>query len=228
MAHIKDPKAKRAKRKKPTGNATVDFKDAKQGAKSLIGHEARLAGYVSRTLQLKKLNYTHIEVGEIIAEEYKLTSIPPITTVADWYKKGMGAVREDIEELQWQMRLEAFSQLEKMKSKWMPLAMAEHLEITRWKMVEGSSQPELDERAVEEQLKATREVVNIMSRQAKLLGLDLAQATSKDGDGPGSLQDLQIWLISQVNLTQPNGGGSIDVHSEVLELKAGIPEADSV
>lgn len=220
--HIKDAKAKRKKRK--AVNATIALADRKPDGDPLAGHEARLALYIKRTLQLKRLDYPHWEVAEIIADEYKLDSIPAITTVADWYKKGMAAVREDIEELQWQMRIEQFNQLEKLKRKWMPLAMSDALEIRRWVMEEGTLQPELDENAVKEQIEATKQVVNIMARQAKLLGLDLTQSTNKDGDGPGTVQDLQLWMIGQINVSAH--GAAIDIPSEVLELKAGIPEID--
>lgn len=221
---IEAAKKKRAKRKRKATIATIGIAGAKEDGSPIAGHEARLASYVKRTLELKRLDYPHWEVAQMIADEYKLDSIPAITTVADWYKKGMSAVREDIEELQWQMRIEQFNQLEKLKRKWMPLAMSDALEIRRWVMEEGTLQPELDENAIKEQIEATKQVVNIMARQAKLLGLDLTQSTNKDGDGPGTVQDLQLWMIGQINIG--GHGAAIDVSSEVLELRSGLAEID--
>jgi hypothetical protein len=226
-AHIAEAKKKRAKRKGRPGKTTVGLVDRKPDGTPLAGHEARLASYVKRTLQLKRLDYSHGEVAAMIADEYKLESIPAITTIADWYKKGMSAIREDIEELQWQMRIEQFNQLEKLKRKWMPLALSDSLEIQRWAMQEGEPQPFMDENAIAEQIDATKQVVNIMARQAKLLGLDLAQATTKDGEGPGTVQDLQLWMIQQINVTgAATHGAPIDIATDILELRSGIPEID--
>ncbi len=188
-----------------------------------IGHEERLLAYKKRALILKRNGHYHHEIGDMIAQEFNLETIPAITTVAHWLKDGNDAVARDIQELQWQARIEQFTQLERMKSKWLPLATAEALEITRWIRVEGVLQPELDEDAVKEQ------VVNIMTRQAKLLGLDIEKSIADTGEGPGSLQDLQIWLINQVNISTgaPNGA-PIDVQAEVLELRSGIEEENEV
>lgn len=193
-----------------------------------VGHEERLAAYVKRALLMKRQGCYHHEIAEGIALEFDLPSVPAITTVADWLKKGNDAVTRDIQELQWQMRIEQFGQLEKMKGKWLPLALAANLEVTRWVRVEGELQPELDENAVKEQIEATKQVVAIMARQAKLLGLDIEKSISADGEGPGSLQELQVWLIGQVNLSTgaPNGQ-SIDIQAEVLELRSGLEEVDS-
>lgn len=226
--HVKKDKRKR-RRCDRAKTPTLAIKGAK--GNPMTGHEARLEAFVKRALELKRLNYYHHQVAEKIAEEFKLEVVPAITTVADWLKKGSEAVRRDIEELQWQMRIEQFKELDRLKAKWMPLATANALEIQRWVIVEGELQPSMDENAIKEQVDATKAVVAIMNRQAKLLGLDMEKAVTPTGEGPGSLQDLQIWLVNQINMTTgaPNGSASIDVHSEVLELSAGIPElADAV
>ena len=76
-----------------------------------------------------------------------------------------------------------FNQLEKLLiHKWLPIAMAHSLEITRWKTVAGALQPELDSRSLAEQPRATDQVVKIMRRQAKLLGLDLQDAIDHKKD----------------------------------------------
>lgn len=217
-------------KKKNKHRRSVRSKHAKKGAPLSVGHEDRLQSYTKRTLQLSRLGYYHHEIASTIALEYELESVPAITTIADWLKRGREAVAQDIkelQELQWQMRIAQFTELEKLKAKWIPLAMAENLEITRWVRIEGELQPSLDEDAVKEQIEATKQVVSIMQRQARLLGLDIEKSITEAGEGPASLQELQIWLIGQVNLSTgaPNGQ-AIDIQSERLELRSGIKELD--
>lgn len=229
MAHKStDPETQKKLRKRKPGKRAAKLPAHPEGRTALAGHEERLALFCKRALQLKREGWYHYEIGEKIAEEFQLEKEPAITTVADWLKKGSEAVTRDIEELQWQMRIEQFRELDRMKRKFMQLACADELQVTRWKFIEGELQPDLDENAVKEQMDAAKVVVQIMNRQAKLLGLDMEKAVTPTGDGPGTLQDLQIWMIGQINMTTgaPNGG-AIDVQSEVLELKTGIPEIDN-
>ena len=198
------------------------------GNSPMVGNEERLSAYAKRALQLKRLGYYHYQIAEKIAEEFELEKEPAITTVADWLKKGDEAVSRDIEELKWQMRIEQYKELDRMKSKFMAIACANELEIRRWQMVEGELQPVIDESAMKEQTDAARVVVQIMNRQARLLGLDMEKAITQTGEGPQDLQSLQIWMIGQINMTTgaPNGG-AVDIQSEVLELRTGIPEIDN-
>jgi len=221
---------KRKRGKAKAGGGTIKAKTHLAKRKADDGHADRLLTYVKRTLQLKRDGYYLQEIAYKIAEEFNLETVPHITTIAKWREHGNEAFKEDIKQLQGQLRIDQFNELESMKAKWLPIAIAGNLEITRWVRIEGELQPELDERAIEEQLKATREVVNIMNRQAKLLGLDLEKSVNEEtGEGPGSLQDLQIWLINQVNISTgaPNGA-PIDVQAEVLELRSGIEEENEV
>lgn len=194
------------------------------------GHEERLASFIKRTLQLKRDGYHYHEIGPIIASEYKLEVIPHFTTVAKWRRQGMNAFDKDILDLANQMRMDQWEELESMKSKWLPIATAQALEIRRWKMVEGSLQPEMDEDALKEQLEATKQVVSICAAQAKLFGLNMEQAIASSGDGPESLQALQLWMVGQINIQGAPTGGVIDINptNEILELKSGIPEVDAV
>lgn len=220
---------KGAKGRPRTHRTSAVGKDRIKDRALSIGHEERLASYKKRALILKRKGHYHHEIADIIADEFELETIPAITTVAHWLKDGNDAVAHDIQELQWQARIEQFGQLERLKAKWMPIAVADELEIQRWRMQEGELQPFMDEDASKEQIEATKQVVSIMNRQAKLLGLDIEKSIAETGEGPGSLQDLQIWLINQVNISTgaPNGA-PIDIQGEVLELRSGIEEENEV
>lgn len=219
MALIKE------KKKRRTGRATLAIKGSKH--EPMSGHELRLKSFVKRAAELKRKDYWHSEIAEIIAEEYQLVSVPGIATIADWLKKADQAMQADIVELQLQLRMQQYSDLDKLKRKWMIIATADELEIRRWKMVEGELQPELDEKAIAEQLKASEVIIKIMTQQAKLLGLNMEAALASSGDGPASLQELQLWMIGQVNIQNGPHGAAIDVASQVLELKSGLPEIDN-
>lgn len=221
-------KRKVHKHKRKPVTATLKTTSHPDGRKSQNGHEERLPMFIKRTLQMRREGLYFHEIAEAIANEFKLESIPCIATVYNWNKQGMGLINEDILALQYQIRIDQFTDLEKMKAKWMPIATANALEIRRWQMHEGELQPVMDENAVAEQIDATKAIVAIMARQAKLMGLDMEKAVAATGEGPESLQALQIWLVNQIN-TAPNGSSAIDVQGEVLELTAGIPDvADSV
>jgi hypothetical protein len=227
----KQPVPKAKPKKKPgkprTHRTSAISKDRKPDVPKHVGHEERLTAYQKMALDLKRKGHYHHQIADIVAIHFNLEYTPPITTVASWLKAGNDAVNRDIEELQWQMRLEQFKELETLKAKWMPLAIAEELHVKRMEMQEGQLVPVIDEDATKEQLKATETLVKIMTRQASLLGLDIAKAVQHEGEGPQKLQDLQVWLIGQVNMvTGAPNGGAIDVHSEILELRSGVPEID--
>lgn len=229
ITHVPDGKVQRKSKVKKAANPTIAIKGAKRGAtnkEALVGHEARMEVYIARTLALKRLNYYHYEIAEEIAKEFDLVDVPAITTIATWLQKGRSAIREDIEELAWQMRLEAFQELDRMKRKFLQIACADELQIKRWAMIEGEMQPVLDENAVKEQLKAGQLVVQILARQAKLLGMDLEKSVTPQGEGPQSLSELHLWLIGNIN-AMGGEGKEINITGKTLELKSGIPELDS-
>lgn len=185
----------------------------------IAGNETRLHLYIKRTLELVAEGWPHHRIANQIHQEFNLERIPAITTVARWKASGFDALSSDIQELQTQLRIDQFNQLEDMKSKWLPLATAERLELMRWKMVEGELQPELDENAIAEQVKANEQVIKIMTRQAKLLGLDLQPPEHKDGTQM-TFQEVQLWIINQQSQMQ-------NPAAEVLTLETGLPDMEA-
>lgn len=162
------------------------------------GHVERLHAFQKRAFDLKVLDMAHWEIAEKIAEEFNLERVPSVVTIANWLDKANFAFELDIAKLAAQMRIEQFNELERLKQKWMPLACAQELAIKRWIRVEGTLQPDLDENAVAEQIDATKAVVAIMARQAKLLGLDMDKKIEGNKDEL-DLNTLQLWIIGQVN-----------------------------
>lgn len=244
----KIPRLPRNKRAKTDRHATLQVADGKEaGNNPNIGHVERLNALMKRTFELKTLDYTHNEIAHKVAEEFKLERVPSIVTISNWLDKANFAYTLDIEKLAFHLRIEAFNELEKMKQKWLPLAMADSLKITRWFFTKDGPQPDLDERAVKEQIDATKAVVAIMARQAKLLGLDMEKKLENDKDQL-DMNQLQMWIIGQVNGTTPNlsdlnpspdatAPTEAAVVSEVpadakpamvLELRAGRPEIDEL
>lgn len=215
--------------KRKVGMGTIKTKSHPVGRSARVGHEHRLDAFQQRALQLNREGLNYWEIGERIADEFDLVSIPSTPTICVWINKRAEVVKADIGDLQWNLRVRQSDDLDKLKAKWMPLAIAQHLEITRWVRVEGAKMPELDENAIAEQLEAAKIVVKCMERQSKLLGLDVEKAPPTSGEGPSSHQDLMLWIISQSS-TQSAPGAVVEIKSEILELRSGIPEseADSV
>ena len=130
----------------------------------MVGHVDRLTAYQKKSLELSRLGHPYHVIAAMIAEEFQLERVPCIATVHNWIQKGDLAYTDDINHLRYTLRLQQFNRLESfLVHKWLPLAMAQSVEITRWKMVEGELQPELDENAIKEQLDATAKCVNILS-----------------------------------------------------------------
>ncbi len=155
------------------------------------GHTDRLNAYTKRALELSRTGHIYADIAKAIAQEFQLERVPCVATIHNWLTKGDLAYERDIAALRYELRMMQFNRLEKLLVyKWLPIAMAHSLEITRWKMVAGALQPELDARSLAEQLRATDQVVKIMGRQAKLLGLDLQDAIDHKKDGPKTLQEL--------------------------------------
>lgn len=219
---------KRGPNRKKKGECSIVSKDFAEGKPPQNGHAERLDMYIKRSLELKRLGYLHHEVAEKLTQEFNLERTPSITSISVWINTGRAAFSEDIQRLQEDMRIEQFTDLEKMKRKFLALANAEYLEITRWVMEEGSLQPKLDENAVKEQIDAGNLVIKIMTRQSKLLGLDLEKSVAKKGEGPSTLQELQLWLIGQLSAPEGSQGQEqpkvIDVDSQILTLATGLPD----
>lgn len=195
----------------------------------MTGTDERSDAYTLRALELKQTGHTLAEIADKVAQEFNLVRVPSLTAVVKWINRKSDEVGRGIEELQelrWHERIEQYKMLEAMKRKWFIIATASEMEIQRWKFEEGSLQPFMDENATKEQIEATKAVVAIMKRQASLLGLDIEKEIAKkatEGEGPGTVQDLQVWLINQINLNGAHGA-PIDIQTQKLELKAGVPE----
>lgn len=214
------------KRKRKPVTATLTTVEHPKGRDAKAGHEERLPAFIKKSLDLKRKGLYLHEIAEAITKDFNLATVPHITTVANWIRQGNEAVKEDISHLQIQLRIDQFNDLERLKAKWMRIATADEIKIQRWVMVEGARQPVIDEDATKEQLEATNAIVKIMQRQARLLGLDLEKAIEEKGDGPKSLQDLQLWFIGHLNIHGVGGGQTLEAESEVLELKSGIPQLE--
>ena len=169
------------------------------------GHADRLTAYQKKALELVRLGHTYADIAIKISDEFKLERVPCIATVHNRIQKGDLAYTQDIAHLRYTLRLEQFNRLEAfLVNKRLPLAMADHLKVTRWKMVEGEPQPDLDENAIQEQLDATSKCVSIMARQAKLLGLDLQQAVPDDKkDGPKTHRSCNSGSSTRLTIRHP-------------------------
>jgi len=222
-AEKKTSKVKKAPGRR-RGKPTIPIQGAVNNPQ--VGRDERLVAFVQRAVELKRKDYFHHQIAQIIADEFKLSVVPSIPTISYWLAKDYEIRAEDIEEMKKQMRQEEFKRLEKLIAKWMPIALADDLQIQRWHFEEGVLQPFMDENATKEQLEATKVITKLIDQEAKLMGLNMEKVLTSDKDGPQDLMELQLWIINRVNGTAPNGK-AIDVMSEKLELRSGIPEIDN-
>lgn len=206
---------------------------AKQGKTTLMpkghvgsgasGHETRLKAYVKEALEQKRKGISNSALALHIADKYNLERVPSPMTISRWLRHGNDQQDEAITELQVQIRLERFSQIEAIIDKWLPIATAERFTVQKWKTVEGEPQPFFDENALDYQLEATDRVIKAMAREGKMLALDLDQ--TKDSAGvPMTLQQVQLLILDRISQgTQQKAAGGI-----VLELEAGVPDMEEL
>lgn len=186
--------------------------------------------YMKRAVELKSLDYTHWQIAEALHKEFNMEKVPAISTVSYLLDGAYQLTDEEIKRMQWQWRLDQFKQLERLRQKWMTLALTDELTIQRHGRDEqGEETLIMDENATAEQLKATNECVKIMARQARLFGLDLEKQIEKDDGGFANLQDMQVWIIQQINHIggAPTGAPMIEDRKSdgiVLELKSGLED----
>lgn len=209
------------------GKTTLKQKDHVAGRPGHIGHEERLAQYGARAVVLKGKGYYLFEIANTLAEEFNMERVPAISTVSEWLSYGNEQLHEQVEKMKWQLRFDQWNELDALKMKWMTIATAEALEVRRWKMIEGSLQPELDENAIKEQIDATNAVVKIMARQAKLFGLDLQENEMNKKEGPKDIASLQLWINAQIVKKHGGPAGApIEMMGTNLTLSSGIPDDD--
>lgn len=223
------PKALIRKKKRGPVKGTIKTKKHPQDRDARFGHEERLACFIKRTMQLKRDGWRLYEIADAIAIEYGLEKVPHISTVANWRKQGMDAITEDIQNLQQTILEDKFNELEQLLGKWFPIATADSLQIKRWVRIQGELQPEMDENATDEQLKAAKICADIVALQCKIMGATLER---KDDDKKQMLDkdSIHLWIIGEVNkgIAAP---GIIDVTAEarpILELKSGSEEIDEL
>ena len=200
------------------------------------GHTERLNLYIKRAFELKTLDWSHRRIAEHMAEEFGMKHPPSIVTVSTWLDKANFAYTLDISKLASQMLIEQFNILEEIIAKWMPIAVADSLTVTRWSRINERYEP--DEDAIAEQAEATKIVLKTMERQAKLLGLDLEKKPEGNKDEM-DLNTLHLWIIGKVNenlpVSDPARGSANNAviptgtpPRQILELRSGRPEIDEL
>jgi hypothetical protein len=224
MKRRKDRLPPKKPRTKKIGKTAIRLVDANKDKPATIGHDERLQAYIKRAMELKILDYTHFEIAQKMFEEFKMERIPSITTVHRWIEQGYQKTDEDIKHMQWSFRLQQMERLERLVSKFLPIALCDELEIRRWVNTKEGPQPTIDENAIGEQLKAGELALKIMARQGRLFGFDV-ESLPKDMEGVGDLQSMQIWIVNHIaKMAAPIKGKVIeqDPDRPVLELESGL------
>jgi hypothetical protein len=205
------------------GKKTVAPRNASR-LKTGNGEVERLERYCLRAHQLKSEGLYVYEIAPIIATEFELPRIPPVTTVWYWLNRASEAYQMDIAKLKLGEFEETYDHYKGLLAKWMPIATAGSLEIQRWQRIEGELQPFLDEDSMSEQLKASMVVVKALEGIAKLLGLNIDSKLDEKSGALPTLAEMNLWIISTIN--QSVKPLDANVEKPVLELRSGSPEID--
>lgn len=173
-----------------------------------------------RATHLRAIGWMYQEIPDQLVKEFNIQRPSP-GTVCDWVTELDWAASADFAQLQERMRLDAFWQIEKIKSRWIPIALG-NVAIKRTEFdAESSTWKEtIDEKAYAEQVKAADVVFKAIDRQAKLLKLNLADEIKQNDQV--SIHDLQLWIIDRANgIERPIMGKTIDV-APSLKLESGL------
>lgn len=223
------PQARPKTRKKEAHKNGRTIKTKGHTGKSTEGQNQRLVMLKQRAMRLRAEGLSLALTAETLADEFKLERIPPTTTVFRWTADVALELKEDYDRTSIAYRTEQDAQIDELLRRWMPLALADHLRIQKFKQSAEGPVPYIDEHAYDESLKALDRCLKLMARRARLWNLDLTKVEINTGDGPKTYQDLLLWV--NTTLIAGEGAknmGSAKVVDEPLSLEAGVPDVDIV
>lgn len=169
----------------------------KTGPSQSLSNSEREAIICHRAVEIKALEHlSHRQLGERLQKEFDLVYTPSVPTISKWLHDGKMALWFDIKEMQKQIRLEQFNELEEMKTSLRGAALRK-FEVERTKVVDGERIKVVTEQHLSEQTKAIEAFTKLCARQAALLGLDLGR---EDGErGKETVKDLYVWINNHIS-----------------------------
>lgn len=184
---------------------------------------ALLPQVVHRAHYLRALGKQWFEISARIAEEYDCEP-PERTTLWRWFKEAQDTYLQDIKAFRSEQTMQELNRIEMALRRWMPVAVADHLEVYRKQRIDGETVVVLDENAWQEQTAAMQMVIKLQAQKADLLGLKGGSGIIPVDDKDKTIADLFAFIgamaAKRVIGTIVEEEGTPE--NPVLELKSGF------
>ena len=180
----------------------------------------RLMPIVRRANELRSEGLYLREIATILGDEFKI-SIPSDASVSRWCADATRAYLADIKGFRANRTFELLQQNEALRRKFLPIALADELAITRYRKEKGEMVAFTDENAFVEQAKAAEVVIKCQKVEMELLGLKGGAGIIEQAGGEQSISDLFAYMgkLAARAVTSPDGAHD---GSPVLEMRSGL------
>lgn len=216
-----DAHATQPKRVRSGGQTTPAPKDKKPRSKATTGADLLMDAKINCAFQLSIRKYPHHEIAVEIGNKFNC-QLPSRVTVTQWLSDYRTLINKETEEAKAERRQGQQDQIDAIYRELMPIALDKNIQVQREVTIDGQPAMIIDENAFKEKIKAIETIIKMMTREACLQGIDLADY--KQAEGGMDFQAMQLWIISTLNarMEKPIAG------KEVLELRAGTPALDEM
>jgi hypothetical protein len=205
--------------------ATVKSIHHRPGLHALNGSQERLEIFRGRALHLKMYGHSFRQIGEMIAKEYELESVPPVATVFEWIEAEIKRCRKGKEAEADAYVALVHERTEAIIRNLIPLAL-DPFAVSRKKVIKGEEIEIIDEDMLKERIAAVAEIRKNHELMLRALGVYKAPAEVMGGTTEGT----KTFIMNFVTQHIAGKGEKVigDRAATVLELIAGDDKIDSM
>lgn len=225
-APAKLPYKSRKVPRKASPRATVVTVHHAPGAHPLMGSDERRIILSRRALQLKTYGYTLPAIAEKLTEEFELADQPAKTTVFEWIESALAETLKGAKE-----DADHYIAIHKQRAETiirglMPYA-CDAFVVERTRRIDGCEVKVIDEKVLDERIKAAGEIRKQGESVLKALGVF---KPAGEGDNSVTPDGIKMFVIQTVNNHIARPGELIDSQraQTVLELRGGDEVIDNM
>jgi hypothetical protein len=165
------------------------------------------------------------EVAGILAKEFNCDA-PSDASLSRWFADAQSAYLADIKSFRSARTMALLEQNDRLRRKYMPIAIADELAITRYRNEDGETVAFTDENSYSEQVKAAEVVIRCAMVEMELLGLKGGGGIIEKKDDGQSMGDLFAYIgkLAANNVAAGKVPGPITEGAPVLELRSGFED----
>lgn len=191
------PEPKKKKRASGGGSMFVRKTHNKKAGKRQ-GYAERRTECIEIAWRCKIDGYSERETCKIVQQELGLVDPPDYTTVNRWVNDALKEKAETIANLRDRFVTTEMFRLQRLMRKWMPLATAPDLHVTRTEKSEGQVISVVDENGLKEQAKAAELVLKTIETARRILGVGLANSEPGDEGPKATFTQINALIMNTV------------------------------